>query len=132
MPTASASVALLIGATQSGGTSTSFNLTQRSAGSPTIWSRNNAASGSQVGTETISYSYSVAKSNAIINLNGRLPTVVVDTTTGLDVVAKTCAYDIKLTVPKNASTAERTRLVQVLQAHVYALAQGVINGEAYF
>lgn len=67
-----------------------------------------------------------------IALAGRIPTVVVDSTTGLDVVAKTCAYDAKFSIPRNASTTERTRAIDVAIAHLYALRAGVVAGEAYF
>lgn len=132
MPSAASSVSLAVGGTLSGGTSTAFALSQRATGLPTIWSRSTAASGSLVGSETISYSYKLQNSNVVFNLQGRLPTVVVDSTTGLDVVAKTCAYDCKITVPRNASTSERTRAIDLAISHLFALRAGIVAGEAYF
>lgn len=132
MPSAASSVSLAVGGTLSGGTSTAFALSQRATGLPTIWSRSTAVSGSLVGSETISYSYKLQNSNMVISLQGRLPTVVVDSTTGLDVVAKTCAYDCKITVPRNASTAERTRTIDLAISHLFALRAGIVAGEAYF
>lgn len=132
MPSAASSVSLAVGGTLSGGTSTAFALSQRATGLPTIWSRSTAVSGSLVGSETISYSYKLRNSNMEISLQGRLPTVVVDSTTGLDVVAKTCAYDCKITIPRNASTTERTRAIDLAIGHLYALRAGIIAGEAYF
>lgn len=132
MPSAASSLSLSVGGTLSGGTASTFALSQRSTGLPTIWARSTAASGSLVGAETISYSYKLQGSNMNVNLAGRVPTVVVDTTTGLDVVAKTCAYDAKFSIPRNASTAERTRVIDVAIAHLYALRAGIVAGESYF
>lgn len=132
MPSAASSLSLSVGGTFSGGTASNFALSQRSTGLPTIWARSTAASGSLVGAETISYSYKLQGSNMNVNLAGRVPTVVVDTTTGLDVVAKTCAYDAKFSIPRNASTTERTRVIDVAIAHLYALRAGIVAGESYF
>lgn len=132
MPSAASSLSLAVGGTLTGGTASNFALSQRSTGLPTIWSRSTAASGSLVGAETISYSYKLQGSNMSINLAGRVPTVVVDSTTGLDVVAKTCAYDAKFSIPRNASTTERTRVIDVAIAHLFALRSGIVAGESYF
>lgn len=132
MPSAASTVSLAVGGSLSGGTATVFNLTQRSTGLPTIWSRSTAASGSLVGSETISYAYKVQSSNLILSLQGRSPVVAIDATTGLDVVTKTMSYDVKLSVPRNASLIERTRVIDLAVSHLYALRAGVIAGEAYF
>lgn len=132
MPSAAATVALAVGGSLSGGTSTSFSLSQRAAGLPTIWSRSTAASGSMVGQETISYAYKLQSSNLIVTCAGRLPTVVVDSTTGMDVVSKTVAYDVKFSLPRNASLTERTRAIDVAVAHLFALRAGIVAGESYF
>lgn len=132
MPSATSTVSLAVGGTLSGGTSTNYAISQRAAGLPTIWARSTAASGSLVGSETISYQYKLENNNMKIMLGGRVPTVVVDSTTGLDVVAKTCSYDAKFSIPRNASTTERTRAIDIAIAHLYALRAGIVAGEAYF
>lgn len=132
MPSAVSSVALAVGGTLSGGTSTTFALSQRATGLPTIWARSTAVSGSLVGMESISYAFKVTGANTVFTLGGRVPTVVVDSTTGMDVVSKTCAYDMIMKLPKVASTTERTRCIDVAIAHLYALRAGIVAGEAYF
>lgn len=133
MPSATSTLSLAVGATQSGGTANTFNLIQKQqTDKPVVWSKVIAASGSMIGQETIGYSVKNRQQGPNPVIEVRVPTVAVDTTTGMDIVKYTQTVSIDTRLDKRASLAERTRTIDLAIAALYALRSGLIAGEAYF